>query len=100
MESISKETRNATGKGLTVPALRNLVNFARNAHEGDPPEFVDHRQALNPYESLYGEQWGEKISDAVAMKKYVSICALVWHMYIKTKKCILEHNMNMTSFLS
>eukprot|EP00957_Ditylum_brightwellii_P041251 3123104-Ditylum_brightwellii.AAC.1 len=50
MEVISKETRNATGKGLTVPELRNLVNFARNAHEGDPPEFVDHRQALNPYE--------------------------------------------------
>eukprot|EP00957_Ditylum_brightwellii_P149465 11382258-Ditylum_brightwellii.AAC.1 len=50
MEAISKETRNATGKGLIVPALRNLVNFARNAHECDPPEFVDHHQALNPYE--------------------------------------------------
>ena len=61
---------------------------------------MDHRQALNPYESLYGEQWKEKISDAVAMKKYVSICALVWHMYIETKKHILERNMNMTSFLS
>eukprot|EP00957_Ditylum_brightwellii_P119602 9125295-Ditylum_brightwellii.AAC.1 len=28
MEVISKETRNATEKGLTVPALCNLVNFA------------------------------------------------------------------------
>eukprot|EP00957_Ditylum_brightwellii_P040039 3030224-Ditylum_brightwellii.AAC.1 len=70
MVAISKETGNATGKGLTVPAWCNLVNFSRNAHEGDPPEFVDHHQALNPYESLYGEQWEEKISDAVAMKKY------------------------------
>eukprot|EP00957_Ditylum_brightwellii_P047589 3615213-Ditylum_brightwellii.AAC.1 len=50
MEAISKETKNATGKGLTVPTLRNLVNFAHNAHEGNTTEFVDHRQALNPYE--------------------------------------------------
>eukprot|EP00957_Ditylum_brightwellii_P026388 1995995-Ditylum_brightwellii.AAC.1 len=48
MEAISKETRNTTGKGLTVSALRNLVNFARNAHEGDPHQTVDHCQALNP----------------------------------------------------
>eukprot|EP00957_Ditylum_brightwellii_P104826 7990036-Ditylum_brightwellii.AAC.1 len=68
MEAISKETRNSTGKGLTVSALHNLVNFACNVHEGNTPEFVDHHQALNPYESLYGEQWEEKISDTVAMK--------------------------------
>eukprot|EP00957_Ditylum_brightwellii_P118729 9055629-Ditylum_brightwellii.AAC.1 len=69
MEAISKDTRNATGKGFTVSALCNLVNFARNAHEGNPPQTVDHHQALNPYESMYGEQWEEEISDAVAMKK-------------------------------
>eukprot|EP00957_Ditylum_brightwellii_P051648 3916573-Ditylum_brightwellii.AAC.1 len=68
METISKETRNNTGKGLTVSALRNPLSFAHNAHEGDPPQTVDHCQALNSYESLYVEQWKEKISDAVAMK--------------------------------
>eukprot|EP00957_Ditylum_brightwellii_P032787 2486174-Ditylum_brightwellii.AAC.1 len=68
MEAISKETRNATGKGLTVSTLNNLVNFAPNPYEGNPPQTVDHHQALNPYESLYREQWEEKISDSVAMK--------------------------------
>eukprot|EP00957_Ditylum_brightwellii_P207502 15353264-Ditylum_brightwellii.AAC.1 len=77
MKIISKETRKVTGKGPTVSALCNLVNFACNDHEGNPPQTVDHRQALNPYESLYGEQCEEKISDTVAVKKYVSIRALV-----------------------
>eukprot|EP00957_Ditylum_brightwellii_P039959 3024938-Ditylum_brightwellii.AAC.1 len=61
MGEISKETRKATGKGLTMSALCNLVNFACTAHEGDPPQTVDHHQALNPFESLYGEQWEKKI---------------------------------------
>eukprot|EP00957_Ditylum_brightwellii_P090584 6898967-Ditylum_brightwellii.AAC.1 len=84
MASINKET-NVSGKGFTISALHKLVNLACNDHEGDPPQTVDHYWALNPYKSLYGEQWEERIRHAVAMKKYVSICTLVWHMYIETR---------------
>eukprot|EP00957_Ditylum_brightwellii_P119838 9143919-Ditylum_brightwellii.AAC.1 len=76
MEAIKKETRKAPGKGLTMSALCNLINLAHNAQEGNPPQTVGHRQALNPYEILYGELWEEKISDAVAIIKYVSTHAL------------------------
>eukprot|EP00957_Ditylum_brightwellii_P178775 13617821-Ditylum_brightwellii.AAC.1 len=60
MESISNET-NTSGKGFTMSVLHKFVNLARTAHRGNPPQTVDYHQALNPYKSLYGEQWEEKI---------------------------------------
>eukprot|EP00957_Ditylum_brightwellii_P089407 6807633-Ditylum_brightwellii.AAC.1 len=56
-------------KGLTVNAVRKLVNLSRDAKDGHAPQTTNHCQALNPYESLYGSEWKKKVEESVAMKK-------------------------------
>ena len=71
-----------------------MLSQARNASEGSPPTSTNHQLATNPYKSKYGEKWEEEIKQSAQMRKFVSICSLVWHIYAETKSAFLgtEHN--------
>eukprot|EP00957_Ditylum_brightwellii_P001545 120767-Ditylum_brightwellii.AAC.1 len=56
-------------KGLTINVSHKLVKPSCDAKDGHVPQTIDHRQALNPYESLYGSAWKKKVKQSVAMKK-------------------------------
>eukprot|EP00957_Ditylum_brightwellii_P095642 7286474-Ditylum_brightwellii.AAC.1 len=57
------------GKGLTINAVPKLVDLSRDAKDEHSPQTTGHRQAPNPYESLYGSEWKKKVEESVAMKK-------------------------------
>jgi len=40
---------------------------------GAAPPIIDHKLAANPYASLYGDDWEEKIANSTNVKKHVSI---------------------------
>eukprot|EP00957_Ditylum_brightwellii_P023905 1802746-Ditylum_brightwellii.AAC.1 len=54
--------------------------------DGDAPETVNHPKVLNPFASMYGEEWENKILKTVQLKIFVGTWSLVWHMYTETKK--------------
>ena len=86
MQGLCEATKTNGRNGLTISFLRNLVDQCRDAAEGAAPEKVDHRKAINPYESRFGTKWMNKIQQSAHMKKYVSIRSLVLHMYTATKQ--------------
>eukprot|EP00957_Ditylum_brightwellii_P183186 13953350-Ditylum_brightwellii.AAC.1 len=60
MHTVSEASK-IDGKGLTINGVRKLVNLSRDAKDGHAPQTIDHHQALNPYESLYGSEWKKKV---------------------------------------
>eukprot|EP00957_Ditylum_brightwellii_P121297 9250612-Ditylum_brightwellii.AAC.1 len=68
MHAVSEASK-IDGKGLTVNAMRKLVDLSSDAKDGHAPQTINHHQALNPYESLYGSIWKKKVEQSVAMKK-------------------------------
>ena len=86
MQGLCEATKTNGRNGLTISFLRNLVDQCRDAAEGAAPEKVDHRKAINPYESRFGSEWMNKIQQSAHMKKYMSICSLVLHMYTATNQ--------------
>ena len=71
--------------GLGVARLERMRTEARTAHEGkfDRPT-VDHKKALNPYESLYGDSWREEIKKTTYMMKFINVRDLVMHMTVQS----------------
>eukprot|EP00957_Ditylum_brightwellii_P073360 5574950-Ditylum_brightwellii.AAC.1 len=68
MHAVSEESK-IDGKGLTVNAVRKLVDLSRGAKDGRATQTINHHKALNPYESLYRSEWKKKVEQSVAMKK-------------------------------
>eukprot|EP00957_Ditylum_brightwellii_P065042 4933729-Ditylum_brightwellii.AAC.1 len=89
MEGISEATEVNGTKGLAVMSIHTIVEKCRGAFEGYAPEVIDHRNANNPYQSHYDDQWIEKIKESTHVKKFVSIHLLVSHMYEETKIAFL-----------
>ena len=48
-----------------------------------------HTNGPDAIHTLGARQWEEKFGDTSAIKKYVSIYTLVWHMYIETKQVFI-----------
>eukprot|EP00957_Ditylum_brightwellii_P176444 13436192-Ditylum_brightwellii.AAC.1 len=68
MHAVSEASK-IDGKGLTVNVVRKLVDLSRDAKDDHAPQTINHCQALNPYEILYGSEWKKKVEHSVAMKK-------------------------------
>ena len=51
-----------------------------------PPSFKDHRKSKNPYHSIYGEGWVEKLKSSTAMSKFVCITDLIRFMMNEAEK--------------
>ena len=51
-----------------------------------PPPNIDHRKHANPYESLHGSDWLDKIKKVTGVKQYCNVQDLVIHIYRETKK--------------
>ena len=56
---------------------------------GNPPSsFKDHIKAKNPYHSIYGEGWVDKLKSSTAMSKFCSITDLIRFMMNEAEKLI------------
>eukprot|EP00940_MAST-03C_sp_MAST-3C-sp2_P002550 g2550.t1 len=75
----------AKQSGITAARIRSLQKRARGCLRGSAPQVVDHRQADNPYKSLYGSSWRMKVS-----RKIHKICVthLVEHMITESRRII------------
>lgn len=76
-------------KGISVKALAAAINDASTtALPGARPQavVVDHRKADNPYLSLHGENWKEKVRNTTTMKKSMCINTLVKKIYASCEK--------------
>ena len=61
--------------------------MALQALPGVPPSyFKDHRKAKNPYHSIYGEGWVEKLKSSTAMSKFVCITDLICFLIDEAEK--------------
>ena len=71
--------------GLGVARLEKMRTEARAAHPGkfDRPT-VNHKLALNPYESLYGNSWRDVIKKTTYMMKFLNVRDLVMHMTVQS----------------
>eukprot|EP00957_Ditylum_brightwellii_P142976 10893874-Ditylum_brightwellii.AAC.1 len=68
MHAVSEASK-IEGKCLTINVVHKLVDLSHAAKDGHAPQTIDHCQALNPYESLYGSEWKKKVEQSVVMKK-------------------------------
>jgi len=71
---------------VVTALLSRLCQDASRALPGSPPQPTNHLDAVNPWESKYGEGWVKEINKVGDMKKIVSIRDLVMHMYNHTKQ--------------
>jgi predicted flap endonuclease-1-like 5' DNA nuclease len=77
------------GSKLTPNILqkfRDLAKMSQNVNQ--PADLIqDHRQADNPYLSLYGEgEWEGKIKKSVTMSGYVSIADMIEFMVVESQR--------------
>jgi hypothetical protein len=72
---------------VTQTRLINLRNLARNAKPGAYlSKVIDHKIAANPYQSLYGDEWEEKLDSSTAMKGHMCVKSLVEHIISASAK--------------
>ena len=68
-------------RGLNVVKVQEWINEAKGAHSGEfVMNVVDHRKAVNPYESRYGDAWRDHIREDIRKAGSVCITELVRHM--------------------
>ena len=62
-------------KGFSKQALKDIITAAQHAKQGMRPQptTINHQLAANPYESLNGTLWMDKICQSTSMKRTVSI---------------------------
>jgi predicted flap endonuclease-1-like 5' DNA nuclease len=68
---------------LSKKVLEKFRDSAKNSKGGNQPDdlILDHRQAENPYLSLYGEdEWEDKIKGSVTLAAYISIADMIEFM--------------------
>ena len=71
--------------GLGEARLERMRTQARTAHKGKfDRASVDHKKAVNPYESLHGDRWLEEIKKTTYMMKFIDVRDLVMHMTVQS----------------
>eukprot|EP00536_Pseudo-nitzschia_multiseries_P006045 jgi/Psemu1/14316/gm1.14316_g len=75
----------AATPGISFNRLSGFAHAAAICLEGDPPPVFDHRQADNPYESLYGRSWEEEV-DKVCMVGKVCVTEMIDYMFGQTDR--------------
>ena len=70
----------------TCPSLAALRAHAASALPGSFPvdRVVDHKEADNPYESLYGTRWQEVIAATSFLSGYVCITVMITHIIVES----------------
>jgi hypothetical protein len=71
---------------LSTNILQKFRNLAKTSQDVNQPADLiqDHRQADNPYLSLYGEEeWEAKMKKSVTMSGYVSIADMIEFMVVE-----------------
>ena len=75
---------------ISVPALQRAIQQASGANiqPGTRPVVtkIDHKLAPNPYKSLYGDDWREKIKTCTGLSRSMSIHMLVQSIYDNSKE--------------
>ena len=80
---------NAENKSHQIPAttLKRFWTEAINAIPGTAPMPIDHRKAINPYLSKYGEaNWEAEIQKHSIMSSYICITEVVKHIVTASAK--------------
>ena len=74
--------------GLSMENLKHAVNQSQHALPGTRPSptIINHAAQPNPYESLYGKEWKNKILQSSVMKRSILINDLVKQIYENSKK--------------
>eukprot|EP00536_Pseudo-nitzschia_multiseries_P017575 jgi/Psemu1/51457/gm1.51457_g len=75
----------AATPGISFNGLSGFANASAICLEGDPLPVFDHRQADNPYESLYGRSWEEEV-DKVCMVGKVCVTEMINYMFDQTNR--------------
>eukprot|EP00536_Pseudo-nitzschia_multiseries_P011520 jgi/Psemu1/29172/gm1.29172_g len=75
----------AATPGISFNWLSGFAHAAAICLKGDPPPVFDHRQADNPYESLYGRSWEEEV-DKVCMVGKVCVTEMIDYMFDQTNR--------------
>ena len=75
-------------KGFSKQALKDIITAAQHAKQGMRPQptIIYHQLSANPYDSLYGTLWMEKIRQSTSMKRTVSINTIVQKIYDNSKE--------------
>ena len=83
---ISSNSRN----NFTPTSLLKIQESVQQAEPANIPLTirVNHRQADNPYESCYGDNWKESIKRAPKMKGTICITTLIEHIMVQETKCV------------
>ena len=53
------------------------------------PPIIDHTQAENPYQSLYGDCWEQEAEKSTFLQTSCSINTLITHVFEETKKAFV-----------
>ena len=78
-----------TIKGLSAKLLANAMTQLQHVVSGECPPDIDHTKEANPYESLFGDSWLQKISQSVMLSPYTSINELITHIFTETQKAFV-----------
>ena len=84
VHTIANFQRYVQSYGLPRLTIRSFVQIYEHGMEALPgkstPSIEDNRKARNPYFSIYGERWVEKLKTPSSMSKFCCITDLIWFM--------------------
>eukprot|EP00536_Pseudo-nitzschia_multiseries_P014531 jgi/Psemu1/39043/gm1.39043_g len=75
----------AATPGISFNRLSGFLMRLQSVLKVTPPPVFDHRQADNPYESLYGRSWEEEV-DKVYMVGKVCVTEIIDYMFDQTNR--------------
>jgi hypothetical protein len=67
---------------MSKNVLQKFCEYSKKSQGVNQPDdlIVDHRQAENPYLSLYGEEWEQKLKRSASLAAYISITDMIEFM--------------------
>jgi hypothetical protein len=77
------------GTKLSTNVLQKFRNYSETSKDANKPAdlIFDHRQADNPYMSLYGEEeWEKRIKKSVTFLAYISITDMIEFMVVESQR--------------
>jgi hypothetical protein len=79
--------RNMKNQGLSKKKLTEFRQEALQCETNAPESLtVDHRKAVNPYMSRYGEGWKQHVKNSCMLKGYIDVRDMVRHIYKKSEE--------------
>ena len=73
-------------QGLTLKTFLNAWDRAQEASKQDSPQVIDHRKALNPYLSRYGENWKKYMMSSPTFSNSALVTDYIEHLMEESSK--------------